>query len=282
MQHPFEALQPEYSQLLSVMVINPKSAPEIDKVATRILTYRSRFDAVTTAIGVPIVFSGPSFEREADLDFNDSPAQGDPWRRVSTHVPKGLGPYPSWEAAAVASYKREGLDRIGAGKWTWELVCYYGELFNGFGYRDFHHEHSPYLWGGTNIQQRGKYTADDHFDPNEMDTQLGMIPIAKRIAQLAPELDITTSGLVVPAPKPSGLATSSNPAHNVTWLQTALKELGFEIAVDGSYGKETRRIVTSFQREFGIHVDGYAGPETLNAVAKAVDNSKQVTTNAAK
>lgn len=277
MQHPFEALKSEYSQLLSIMVVNPKAVASIDAIAKKILTYRSKFEEVTSAIGVPVVFSGPSFEREADLDFNDSPAQGDPWRKVSVHEPRGLGPYPSWEAAAVASYKREGLDRIGAGKWTWELVCYYGELFNGFGYRDFHHEHSPYLWGGTNIQQLGKYTSDGHFE-EVMDTQLGMIPVARRIAQIAPELDLASSGLVVPmAPKPSGIATSSNPVHNVTWLQTMLNELGFDISIDGSYGRETKRVVTSFQREFGLHVDGYAGPETLAAVAKAVDNSKQVT-----
>lgn len=50
----------------------------------------------------------------------------------------------------------------------------------------------------------------------------------------------------------------------VAKLQQALLEEGYSLVVDGKYGRETRRIVTLFQRSKGLKVDGIAGNETLN------------------
>jgi lysozyme family protein len=273
MDHPFTALKPEYTQLLSLMTVHPNRQKEIDEVATKILGFRSRFEQVEKEDGVPIVFAGPSFYREADLNFRLSPAQGDPWNRVSVNVPRGEGPYASWVASAIAAYRGEGLDKIGRANWTWELLCYYGELFNGFGYRDYHRMHTPYLWGGTNIQSIGKYTADGKFDPAHMDEQLGIVPIAKRLVEIAPELALTSTPVVIPPPQPTVLAKSPNPDHNVEWLQKALNEMGFGIDVDGNYGRQTKRAVAMFERSFGLVQDGgYAGPEVLAALEKAKSN----------
>jgi lysozyme family protein len=275
MEHPFLKLQPEYTSLLGAMVVEPAARASVDRVATKIIAYRRNFQAVQDAIGIPIVFSGPSFYREASLNFNLSPAQGDPWRRVSVHVPKGLGPYPDWQSAAIAAYKHNGLDKVGAGKWTWELVCFYAELFNGFGYRDYHHEHSPYLWGGTNIQQLGKYTSDGKFEEVE-DSQLGVIPIGKRIAELATDLNFAPTKIAPPIA--SGLATSANPVHNVSWLQGGLKELGFDIDVDNSYGIETKHAVAAFEHAYHLAEDGgYAGDQVLGALEKALAKLKEPT-----
>lgn len=50
-------------------------------------------------------------------------------------------------------------------------------------------------------------------------------------------------------------------AH-VSWLQGALKELGYSIHVDGSFWSETDRVLKEFQKDSGIDVDGYAGVQT--------------------
>lgn len=271
MQHPFTVLRDEYSQLLAAMVVKPEAAHAIDEVAQRILKSRARFDLVTAAIGVPVVFSGPSFEREADLNFNLSPAQGDPWRQVSRHVPKNRGPFKSWQDAAVDAYRLNGLDQVGGANWNWELVCFYFETFNGFGYRDFHHMHSPYLWAGTNIQTIGKYTADGKF-AQEWDTQLGAVPVARRLAVLAPDLNIPMlNAITIPPPKPSGIMEPDRTADSsVEWLQQSLVKLGYEISIDGNYGRETRRAVWSFQTAYGLGVDGIAGHETVDALHTAL------------
>lgn len=50
-------------------------------------------------------------------------------------------------------------------------------------------------------------------------------------------------------------------AH-VSWLQDTLKELGYDITVDGSFGPATEKVVKQFQRDHGLVVDGYAGVKT--------------------
>lgn len=281
--HPFTNLKPEYSQLLSVMTVRPECRKAIDDAAARVLSFRRNFESVRAAIGVPVIFSGPSFLREADLDFSLSPAQGDPWRRVSKHVPRGLGPYRSWQDAAVAAYRVNGIDKVGDGNWTWELECFYAEALNGFGYRDEHRMHSPYLWAGTNIQTRGKYVADGKFDPEHMDEQVGVIPLAKRLVEIAPDLALrpvtisppATSGL---APLPKAIA-STLPADKqpggVRWLQAALNKIGYEIAEDGNYGRETRHAVAAFKRAFGLGDDGYADQDTVEALATAAEDVEE-------
>lgn len=266
MKHPYEALKAEYSQLLSLMRVRPDAEARIGSVATQILTHRGKFEEVSRINGVPVILMGPSFYREATLDFNLNPAQGWSLRSRSEITPRN-GPFPDWKSAALAAYHLNGLDRVGAANWTWELICFYGELFNGFGYRDYHHMHSPYLWAGTNIQTPGKYTEDGKFE-DVIDAQIGIIPIARRIVELAPDLALPGS---IPEPSRSGLVVTPNPKHDVKWLQASLRELGYDLVVDGSYGRATRAAVHEFEISFGLRVDGgYAGPEVVGAIEKAI------------
>lgn len=272
MAHPFDALKSEYSYLLSMMTVRQECVERVNTVAVKILGFRTRFEEITKQNGVPVIFMGPSFYREANLDFTKNPAQGWPLSSRSRIIPHN-GPFRDWASAAIAAYHLNGLDKIGAENWTWELICFYAELFNGFGYRDYHHMHSPYLWGGTNIQTIGKYTSDGKFDPDHMDEQMGVIPVAKMVAKLAPELDMTLAPIA--APMPSGIAVSDKPTHDVTWVQTVLHDLGFNIAVDGSYGQETRSAVSMFQTEYGVHdLPGYAMGPTLSALEQAYSEFK--------
>ncbi len=64
----------------------------------------------------------------------------------------------------------------------------------------------------------------------------------------------------------------SNPTKNahVSWLQDALKTLGYSIHVDGSFGPETDRVLKQFQKDAGIDVDGYAGVQTHIAILKVL------------
>lgn len=55
----------------------------------------------------------------------------------------------------------------------------------------------------------------------------------------------------------------------VSDLQTYLREVGFNVAVDGVFGSSTRSAVTAFQRARGIRADGIAGPSTLIELSKA-------------
>jgi len=269
MKHPAETLKAEYSQLLSVMTVRPDSAERVHSAASMILKYRDRFEEVSKINGVPVVFMGPSFYREATLDFRKNPAQGW-WLSSKSKIIPHNGPFPDWKSAALAAYSLNGLDRVGAENWTWELICFYGEMFNGFGYRDNHQMHTPYLWGGTNIQTKGKYVEDGKFDPDVMDTQLGIIPIAKHMIKLAPDLNFMAMPSGIPTPAPSGLARGGS-GRDTRWIQSALADLGFDLVVDGNYGKHTRQAVHDFEVQYGLKVDGgYAGPEVMAALERAI------------
>jgi len=269
MADAFSALKGEYTRLLSAMVVRPECQKLVDEVAVKLVGYKTRYQPVTDAIGVPVIFIGPSFEREGSSNFNLNPAQGWPLHSTSRIIPHN-GPFPNWFSAAIAAYRIDGLDKVGPGNWTWELICYYGEKLNGFGYRDEHHMHSPYLWGGTNIQTKGKYTSDDKFDPNEMDPQLGIIPLARRMVDLDASLALPAVPYVPSPPIASGVATE--PESGVKWVQTSLNTLGAvpPLDIDGSYGRNTCRAIEQFQRSYGLEVDGLVGPKTVAGLRAAL------------
>lgn len=276
MRHPFEVLKPEYSQLLSIMTVRPDRRKLVDDAAVKLIGLKTRWAPISEANGVPIVLMAASFEREASSNFEKNPAQGWSWRSHSKIIPYN-GPFPSWRAAALEAYRLNGLDRVGRDNWTWELMCFYGETFNGFGYRDWHGMHTPYLWACTNIQTVGKYTDDGHFDAAHWDSQIGIVPVMRRMIEIDPTLALPA---VIPVPAKSGLADDAT--HDSKWVQASLNRLGHHPAllVDGSYGRKTMAAVRQFQRDYGVEVDGFVGPRTTAALAAALraldDEPKEV------
>jgi peptidoglycan hydrolase-like protein with peptidoglycan-binding domain len=55
----------------------------------------------------------------------------------------------------------------------------------------------------------------------------------------------------------------------VSDLQGYLRQVGYNVPVDGQYGGLTRAAVLAFQSARRIRVDGIAGPETLIALSQA-------------
>jgi lysozyme family protein len=267
MVHPFTVLKPEYTALLAQMTITRQTT--VNAVANRLLGYvdAGRYDVGCKATGVPIIVAAASFEREASSNFNLNPAQGAPLHSRSTIIPHN-GPFDDWPTAQIAAYKIDGLDKVGAANWSWEMGCYEEEGFNGFGPRN-HGKHTGYLWAGTNIYTGGKYIADNDWDPNAIDQQLGVIPMMFRMVQIRPALalpipfPVATAMINVPVPKPPPVGL-----HDAAALQAALNKLGADpqLTVDGNYGRNTRRAVIAFQTANNLVPDGLAGPATWAAI----------------
>lgn len=284
MQFPYQALQADYENSLRRMQITRMAA--VDATAERLLHFidAGHYNDACAATGVPLAVAAASFEREASSNFALSPAQGDPWNHVSRHVPAGRGPFPNWTAAAIDAYRIDGLEKVGAANWTWARACYEEELFNGFGYRS-HGIHSPYLFAGTNLYSAGKFTSDHGFSPGAVDEQLGVMPVILRLVELRPALALVgpTPGLAQAVALPIAPAAISPPApapqglQNAAALQGALNTLGADpqLAVDGNYGRQTKRAVISFQLRSGLGVDGIAGPATWGAINQAIAQRKR-------
>ena len=51
-------------------------------------------------------------------------------------------------------------------------------------------------------------------------------------------------------------------------LQTRLKELGYSLSVDGSFGPDTRKKVISFQKKVHLNPDAIVGENTYKALTE--------------
>jgi len=171
--------------------------PEFDRVAERLVQAKARYQAVAVKTGVPWFIIAVIHQRESSQNFTRSLAQGDPWNAVSTHVPKGRGPFKSWEDAAIdalvncSPYAARNKDWSAAGALT--LL----EQYNGLGYFNKGIP-SPYIWSGTNQYAKGKYVADGVFDANTVDKQLGCAGLIIAMQTIDPSIKF--GGVIVPIP----------------------------------------------------------------------------------
>jgi lysozyme family protein len=148
----------------------------------RLHAAKNRYLKIEKATNVPWWMVAVIHERESGQRWDRSLAQGDPWNRVSTHVPAGRGPFNSWEEAAIdALCTLKGLHRVI--DWRLEKVLYQLERYNGWGYH-WRGLASPYLWAGTTVQQRGKFVADGKFSATAWDQQLGCVALIKALYDL--------------------------------------------------------------------------------------------------
>jgi lysozyme family protein len=181
----FDAVKTEYETDLANA--KPTRSSEAVAVAKQLLVNRARFLTMQELSGVPALWVMPVFERE-NPSFNAYLGNGDPLSHVTTHVPKGRGPFEdpnAWEKGATDALK---LDKVVGGlDWTWPWACYRWELWNGVGPRN-HGMPSGYLWSGTTIYQGGKYIADGVWSRGTWDQQLGCVEIARAIAELDQEI----------------------------------------------------------------------------------------------
>lgn len=166
---------------------------------------KARYQDVAGRTGVPWFFIAVVHERESSQDFSRSLAQGDPWNKVSVHVPAGRGPFLSWEAAAIDALTNCPPFAARNGDWSVGGLLTELESYNGFGYaaRDLP---SPYIWAGTDQYEKGKFVRDGFFDPNAVDQQfgcagllIGMMKLDSSIAGLIGKKPVVAPPAPVPA-----------------------------------------------------------------------------------
>lgn len=235
--HTFESLRAEYRRLWDSAAVT-KTA-EAGRQAQLINKQRATYEDVAKAVGAPWWAIAVLHLREAgEVDVGR-------WRcvlhngekiigtgRKTQLKPEGRGPFTSFKAAAIDAFEIEGLrDRR---EWTEcpiEFLAFVSEKFNGFGYRDFRHMVSPYLWGGTTVQQRGKYVADGKFDANVMDAQIGTMAVLKSLQQLDSTIGAAAGQAIAaqetaPTPATTHPPVMSDLAHLVV---AAMERKGYQV-----------------------------------------------------
>lgn len=165
---------------------------KINAASAKIAANRSRYELVAKATGVPWDVIGVIHYRESSNDFRGVLHNG---QRIigtgkkTTLVPKGRGPFSTWEEAAVDAlanchpYLAKNKD------WSLGTTLDKLEAYNGLGYR-YKGLPSPYLWAGTDQYVKGKYVADGKFDPNHVDQQLGVAALLMKLREKPAPLPI--------------------------------------------------------------------------------------------
>lgn len=206
-QYTFETLRPEYQRLWAKMQVTKVQSATAQ--AKQVIAAKSRYQRVEKTTGVPWFAIGCLHMRESNGNFNTWLHNGDPMRRNgvpvrTVHVPPNRPPNPdvSWEEGAYdALVNVEHLDQIK--DWGPEHVAYAAEKFNGWGYRNpTRNIPSPYLWGGTSVQKRGKFVRDGVYDANAWDPQIGAMAVLKQIMELDASARFGPTAPIAPEPPP--------------------------------------------------------------------------------
>jgi lysozyme family protein len=153
--------------------------------------------------------------RESNFNFSCSLAQGDPWDKPSTHVPKNRGPFKSFEEAADDAFLRCPPYLAKNTQWAFPASLTALEAYNGLGYYK-RGLPSPYIWSGTDQYQKGKYVSDGRFDPNVVDKQLGAAGLILSLLKVDPALlgPITPSPVPAPVPQSPPIINTPEPDRN--------------------------------------------------------------------
>jgi lysozyme family protein len=185
-------------------------------IANALVTAKPRYETVEAKTGVPWWVIAVIHERESSQNWHCSLAQGDPWNEVSNHVPKGRGPFKSWEDAAIDALIN--CDPHLARK-SWKTpgeILTNLEEYNGLGYFDgpvsrrngviiarYRSQPSPYIWAGTDLYRSGKYTADGVFSQSVEDIQPGCAGMIMTMMALDHSIVVGAPPTLVPVPTPA-------------------------------------------------------------------------------
>lgn len=176
------SVHPDLEEMYKKAKIKPEALTELNRRAGKIQAYEARYKFIEDQTGVPwfIVASIHNQEMGSDLGVfkavlhNGERIVGT--GRKTTLVPKGKGPFDTWEIAAIDALGGVGSHR----KESWSLghCLDWLERYNGLGYRN-RGIPSPYLWAMTDQYAKGHYVADGVFDPNAVSKNTGCVALLK-------------------------------------------------------------------------------------------------------
>jgi lysozyme family protein len=169
--------------------VDPHFSIALDLEVARYQRLAGRYQRITlmrqNGVPTPVIYC--LHQRESSGSFLCHPHEGSPLTQRTRYVPKGRlpgkpPPYSFEESAEDAYYVCDRLDRV---PWSNRAASLQGiESFNGLGYQKYHPDvPSPYLWSGTTVYSRGKYTGDGRFDRLARDKQLGCAAILKKLEE---------------------------------------------------------------------------------------------------
>lgn len=176
----FVALRDEYAAYYEACVPRPERATNIQYYLGRLAVRKATYVDAAGGLGIPWYFVGILHGMESGFDFATHLHNGDPLTARTVQKPPGRpvsGTPPfSWQESARDALLLKKLDAVS--EWSVPQMLFQFEHYNGRGYRSMG-KTSPYLWSFSNLFTKGKYVADNKYDPDAESRQCGAGVILK-------------------------------------------------------------------------------------------------------
>jgi lysozyme family protein len=172
-----------YAELYKTMEILPKYASTLDWYKLRATKQKDLYTRTSAVVENSIKLKVPwqviacLHAMEASFDPTRQILNGEKWSRKTTLVPKGKGPWSTFETSCIDAFREshwKGVDFTNI-----ESLLQSVEKYNGIGYI-FRCKASPYIWSFSNHGLgTGKYIADGKYSSTAVSKQAGFACILK-------------------------------------------------------------------------------------------------------
>jgi len=178
----FGDIKDSYRTLFTSSAVRGKHVSTANWYLSKIMEedYQKRWYKVAQEVCCPWYFVAIIHAMEGAFSFRSHLHNGDTLRRKTVHVPRGRpaiwNPPNNWESSAADALRFDGFQ--GLSDWSLERTLYRWEAYNGFRSRR-NGINTPYLWSFSNHYSKGKFVADNVWDPNAVSKQCGAAVMLK-------------------------------------------------------------------------------------------------------
>jgi lysozyme family protein len=174
----------EYKRMYAECQVRKGNEYSVIWYLNRINAGKDKYVQVADTLEMPWQVIGIIHGLEGGFRWDTYLGNGEPLNRKTRLVPKGRGPFSTWEEGAFDALYNDTVTAVP--NWTLAETLYYLERFNGMGYRgkkDYLGKpvFSPYLWGLSNKHLYGKYVRDGIYDPRATTKQAGAALLMKEL-----------------------------------------------------------------------------------------------------
>lgn len=183
----FEDVADGYRKLFDTCVIRSENRSTVQWYVSKITdpARRKSYEQCFEETCVPWYAVAIIHGMECSFDFNSHLHNGDSLKAKTKQVPAGRPnpwlPPSDWVSSAVDALKYDKLHE--QADWSLPRMLYRWEGYNGWRSRLLYKINTPYLWSFSNHYTKGKFVADNKWDPNAVSKQCGAAVMLKALVE---------------------------------------------------------------------------------------------------
>lgn len=183
----FEDVADEYRRLFETCQIRSEHRSTVQWYVSKITdsARRKSYEQCYEETCVPWYAVAIIHGMECSFDFNSHLHNGDSLKAKTKQVPAGRPnpwlPPSDWVSSAVDALRYDKLHE--QADWSLPRMLYRWEGYNGWRSRLLYKINTPYLWSFSNHYTKGKFVADNKWDPNAVSKQCGAAVMLKALVE---------------------------------------------------------------------------------------------------